>query len=420
MTLTSGRMTYTTSPQTYTPPQELLARYARLLVNYALGGGDGIKPGEVVHITAPDSAKALYVEACRAVWQSGGQVLDGFYPDDEDGLAVARVRYEAASDEQLDYFPDRYFRGLVDQTDHSLHIMAENDPNALQGVDPAKIMRFRRSRRELIEWRNAKENAGEYSWTIGLYPTASMASEAGMSLEEYWDQVKLACFLDDEDPVARWREVNQQIEERAAWLNSLSIDRLHVQGEDADLWVKVGEKRKWIGGGGANVPSFEVFTSPDWRGTEGWIRFSEPLYIYGSLLKDVELHFSEGLVVRATASENEPLLKEMIATENADRVGEFSMTDAGLSRISRFMANTLYDENMGGPFGNTHVAVGMAIKQCYDGDPGSVSSEEWERLGFNDSVVHTDIVSTTDRTVTAVLTDGSERVIYSNGRFLHE
>jgi aminopeptidase len=402
---------------TYANSQELLQRYARLLVCYALGGGEGIKPGDVVQVTAPDSAKPLYVEVRRAVWEAGGQVIDGYYPDDEPGLEVSRIRYDATSDEQLDFFPATYLRGLVDQADHSLHIIAENDPHALQHVAPERIMRLSRSRRPFIEWRNQKENEGRYSWTIGLYPTEAMAAEAGMAVEEYWEQVRLACFLDEADPVAKWREVNQEIEARAAWLNSLPIDRLHVEGQDADLWLTLGEMRRWMGGGGANVPSFEVFTSPDWRGTEGRIRFSEPLYIYGSLIKGVELEFEQGRVIRATAGENQGLLREMIATENADRVGEFSLTDARLSRISRFMANTLYDENMGGPFGNTHVAVGMAIKQCYDGDPGRVSDEEWERLGFNDSVVHTDIVSTTDRTVTAVMHDGGEQVIYDQGRF---
>jgi aminopeptidase len=402
---------------TYATSQELLRRYARLLVRYALGGGEGIKPGDVVHVTCPDSAKPLYVEVCRAVWEAGGQVIDGYYPDDDPELSVSRVRYDTASDEQLDFFPATYFRGLVDQADHTLHILAENDPDALQEVAPERLMRARRSRRQLVEWRNQKENEGRYTWTIGLYPTEAMAAEAGMSLEEYWAQVREACFLDEEDPVARWRQVNREIEQRASWLNSLPIDRLHVEGEDADLWITLGEKRRWMGGGGANVPSFEVFTSPDWRGTEGRIRFSEPLYIYGSLIKGVELEFEQGRVVRASAQSNQALLREMIATENADRVGEFSLTDARLSRINRFMANTLYDENVGGPFGNTHVAVGMAIKQCYDGDPGQVSREEWERLGFNESVVHTDIVSTTDRTVIAVMGDGAEQVVYRDGQF---
>jgi aminopeptidase len=81
------------------------------------------------------------------------------------------------------------------------------------------------------------------------------------------------------------------------------------------------------------------------------------------------------------------------------------------------MAETLYDENVGGPFGNTHIALGKSYHDCYAGDPGAVSPEEWSRLGFNESSVHTDIVSTADRTVTATLGDGSERVIYAGGEF---
>ena len=129
------------------------------------------------------------------------------------------------------------------------------------------------------------------------------------------------------------------------------------------------------------------------------------------------LAFVDGRVSEASAEENEGVLKEMIATEGADRVGEFSLTDRRFSRITRFMAQTLYDENVGGSFGNTHIAVGRSYQDAYDGDPALVSAEEWQRLGFNTSSVHTDIVSTTDREVTATLTDGSTRTIYAGGNF---
>jgi len=81
------------------------------------------------------------------------------------------------------------------------------------------------------------------------------------------------------------------------------------------------------------------------------------------------------------------------------------------------MAETLFDENVGGPFGNTHLAVGKAYKDCYRGDPSTISKKQWEKMGFNDSAEHTDIVSTTDRTVTAHLTDGSQKIIYEKGMF---
>ena len=188
-------------------------------------------------------------------------------------------------------------------------------------------------------------------------------------------------------------------------------------GEDIDLHLTVGSDRKWLAGRGSNVPSFEIFTTPDWRGTEGWINFNQPLYRYGQLIKGVRLEFKDGLVVKAEADENEDMLKEMIATENANKIGEYSLTDKRFSRITKFMGETLFDENVGGEFGNTHLAVGSAYRESYRGNPADVTEEQWEELGFNNSVVHTDIVSTTDRKVTATLGDGSEVVIYENGMF---
>jgi aminopeptidase len=401
----------------YTPPQEILERYASVLVDYALGGGEGVKPGEVVRVTAPESARALYLELCRAVWRAGANVIGGYYPDDEQGMGGSKAFFELASEEQLDHFPAHYMRGLVDEMDHQVSVLAEADPHALETVDPARIMRRGVALRELMDWRGEKENEGRFSWTLGLYGTEAMAAEAEMGVEEYWEQIVHACFLDEQDPIARWREVGETLERNRERLDALEIERVHVEGEDADLWVTIGEQRRWLGGRGRNIPSFELFTSPDWRGTEGWIRFNQPLYRYGNLVKGISLRFEDGRVVESSAEQNEVVLKEMIATEGADRVGEFSLTDKRLSRITRFMAHTLYDENVGGPFGNTHVALGRSYQDAFDGDPSGVATEEWERLGFNNSSVHTDIVSTADRVVTAQLRGGGEKVIYRDGEF---
>ena len=259
------------------------------------------------------------------------------------------------------------------------------------------------------------------TWTVGLYGTEAMAAEAELSLEAYWREIVNACFLDDEDPIARWRDVTAEMTRHKDALNALPIDRLHVEGADVDLWLTLGERRRWVSGGGRNIPSFEIFTSPDWRGTEGRIRFSEPLYTHGSLITRHRARVPRRAASSVrSAAQNEELLTEMLAAENADRVGEFSLTDARISPIRHFMAITLYDENTGGAYGNTHVAVGLSLRDTYDGDQASVSEEEWERLGYNTSAVHTDIVSRTDRTVTAILTDGSERVIYADGQFTLE
>jgi aminopeptidase len=400
----------------YTPDRVILERYARLMVEFALGGGEGIKPGDVVRVQGGDAGKPLYIEACKAIWRAGGHVIHGYMPSDDESGGVQRAFFELAGEDQLAFLPETYMRGLVDQVDHSLYIDSPSNPRALQGIDPAKQMLHRQSRLPVMEWEQEKENRGAFSWAIALYGTPELAAEARMSVEEYWEEITKACFLDG-DPVARWREVQRQIQTQRDRLNTLPIERLHVEGTEADLWITLGERRLWKEGVGANMPSFEIFTSPDWRGTEGWIRFSEPLYTFGSLIHGVELEFERGHVTRATAAQNEHLLQEMISTEHADRVGEFSLTDARLSPITRFMAETLYDENVGGPYGNTHIALGDAYKDTYDGHPAELSDEDWEELGFNHSAIHTDIVSTSDRTVTAILRDGSERLIYADGHF---
>jgi aminopeptidase len=402
----------------YTPPQKILERYADVLINFALGGGAGVAPGDVVRIAAHEAAKPLYVELHRAAWRAGAHTIGAYAPDDDNAsFNLARDFYELAGEEQIDFFAATYTRGLIDQLDHQVSVISDADMRSLEGVDPTLIMRAGLAMRPAIEWRTAKENAGRFSWTLGLYGTPAMAAEAGLTEEDYWGQIIDACFLDEEDPIARWREVTSQIGARLERLNSLPIESLHVRGDDVDLRILLGERRKWVGGRGRNIPSFEIFTSPDWRGTEGWIAFNQPLYRYGNLVTGVRLEFEDGRVVAASAERNEHLLKEMVATENADKVGEFSLTDRRFSRITKFMAETLFDENVGGPFGNTHIALGKSYHDAYDGDPGSVGAEEWERLGFNDSTVHTDIVSTADRTVTATLRDGSELVIYAEGEF---
>ncbi len=402
---------------TYEVPQEYVERYADLLVNFALGDGTGISRGDVVRVLAPESAKPLYAEVCRAVWRAGGLTIGSYRPDDDAATNLSRDFYEIASPEQIEFFMEHYVHGLIDQMDHMIYIEAEADPRALSEVDPAKIIAHQSSMLPSVKWRDAKENSGAFSWTIALYGTEAMAGEAQLSVAEYWEQIAAACFLDEADPKARWHAVDAQIKQTVAALDALPIERLHVRGEDVDLRLTLGSGRRWVGGGGKNIPSFEIFTAPDWRGTEGRIRFSEPLFTHGNLITGVELEFADGVVTRASAETNESLLTEMLSAENADRVGEFSLTDSRFSRITKFMATTLYDENVGGPYGNTHIAVGKAIQSCYDGDPSTLVDADWERLGFNHSIVHTDIVSTTDRQVTATLADGSERVIYAGGQF---
>jgi aminopeptidase len=402
----------------YEPSQEILEKYAKVLVNFALNSGKGIKPGDVVRLSSPLSALPFYRALKRQIIDSGGLIIGSLADDMEDG--AAKYYFEKATNTQLTTFLDKYYKGLTDQIDHSIAVLADHDPHELDGVDPKKIMLASKTNKPVSEWLEYKENQGKYTWTLALYGTPAMAKEAGLSLKEYWDQIIKACYLDEKDPVAANRKVMNEVDRVAKALTKLDIEKLHMVGKegDVDLRVVMGKGRRWLGGTGRNIPSFEVFTSPDWRGTEGRIKFNMPLYRYGSMVEGIELTFKEGRVVKATAKKNEKLLKEMLATdEGASQMGEFSLTDRRLSRITKFMAETLYDENMGGEFGNTHLAVGRSYHDTYAPGPEKMTPALAKRLGYNNSTIHTDMFSTTNRTVTAILKNGKTKVIYENGQF---
>src|SRR3989338_107062 len=397
----------------YQPSKEILDKYVSVLVNYGLNGCKGIKKGDVVFLQVPECAKPMLFALRKAVLKSGGYPIIQYIPD-----GFSREFYEIANDDQLTFFPAKLLRGRIDQIDHIISIEAEENPTELKGIDPKKIMKSSKAFKPYIEWRTKKENEGKFTWTLALYGTEAMAKEAGLNLEEYWEQIIKACYLDEEDPINKWKEIKKEIERIKKKLDSLKIEKLRIKGEKTDLVVGLGKNRKWLGGDGMNIPSFEVYISPDYRKTEGHIQFTEPLYSYGNLIKNVYLEFKNGKVTKASASEGEEVLKEMIATDDgSSRIGELSMTDSRLSRITKFMATTLFDENVGGKYGNTHLALGKAYRDSYISDPSKVPEKNWDKMGYNDSVVHTDIVQTSNREVTAYLEDGKEIVIYKDGKF---
>lgn len=396
----------------YQPSEEILQKYADVLIWFALNDEKWMNAWEVVMINVPECAKPMLLPLQEAVLKRWGHPIVRYFPD-----GVTRPFYEIASDEQISYKPKKYMFGRVEDMDHSVNIIAESDKHELEGIDPAKIMLSSKAVKFYRDALNHKENKWEFTWTLWLYGTQAMADEVWLSLEEYRWQIIEACYLDDTDPVQKRKDLSKKINFAKDHLNSLPIERVHVEWEDVNLKVQLGKDRQWMWGTGRNIPSFELFISPDRRGTEGWIKFNQPLYRYGNLIKDIELKFENWLVVESKASQNEAVLQEMIATKNADKIGEFSLTDNRFSRITKFMGETLYDENVGGPYGNTHIALGMAYKDSLPGDPSTLSEAQREELWYNDSVIHTDIVSTTDRTVTATLADGTQQVIYENWRF---
>jgi len=394
------------------PSKLTLSKYADVMVNFGLTEGKKSVRGKTILLQVPESAKPMLVALRKAVLMAGAYPLIQYIPDD-----MARDFFVLANKSQLAFFPDKYLRGKIDQIDHNIYVIATSDKLELKGIDPKKIMTNNIANKPYMDWRDEKENKGKFTWTVCMYATDAMAKEAGMRLEAYWNEIIKACYLNAKDPVAKWKAVSGEINQIKNKLNRLQIESLTVKSKNTDLVVGIGKGRQWLGGGGANIPSFELFISPDARLTNGQIYFDQPLYRYGNLIENVSLEFTNGKVTKASATKGENTLLEMLKVEGANMIGEFSLTDARHSNITKFMAETLFDENRGGKYGNTHIALGSAYKDSYPGDASKVTKKKWQSLGYNESVIHADIVTTEDRVVTATLVGGKEKIIYEKGRF---
>ena len=350
-----------------------------------------------------------------------GRLLDrGYNPVMRAGLTPVMERnfYGRSNNKQLVFIPPGTTE-LYENLNGSIFLHAPDSLTHLRGVDPKRIGKTAVAVKYLRDILNRREEQGAFGWTLCMFPTPELARQAGLTEKQYESQVIRACYLNTQDPVKEWKAIFRKAVAIKDWLNGLDADRFHVESDRTDLWVTPGRHRRWLGVSGHNIPSFEIFLSPDWRGTEGVYFADQASFRSGNYVEGVRLKFHKGRAVEVEARKGGEFTRNQTRMDpGACRVGEFSLTDKRFSRINRFMANTLFDENYGGKHGNCHIALGASYSDTYDGDAASLTRERKDELGFNDSALHWDLVNTEDKRVTAVLRSGERVVIYEGGRFL--
>ncbi len=393
-----------------------LERYADVLIWGLKTARTGrFKKGDVVVLRGDPAAMGL----AETVY---GRIIElGFNPVVRVGgtPSMERIFYQKAGPKQLTFIaPGEDV--LNRAANGSVYFHAPESLTHLAGVDPVRIAKAAVARKPLRDIIKEREEKGLFGWTLCALPTECQARHAGLPLDQYERQVVRACYLDSADPVAEWKEVFRRAGSIKRWLNKMEVKAYHVESEHCDLTVTPGERRRWIGISGHNIPSFELFISPDWRGLTGIYYADQPSFRSGNLVEGVRLEFRKGEVVKLEAAAGGKFAESQLSMDKgARRTGEFSLTDTRFSRIDKFMANTLYDENFGGKQGNCHIALGSSYSDTYDGDPSELTTKKKESLGFNDSALHWDLVNTEKKTVTAVMKDGSRKIIYENGKFKH-
>lgn len=391
-----------------------LKKYADILIwGLEIAREKKLAPGHSILIRADLAAMPL-VEALYAklLEQGAHPVLRFSAPE-----SIQQTYFKLANEDQLKFIAFGE-EELLSNVDGLISIRAPRSLTHLQKIKSEKLAYAAKAAVTLKNITGRREAKGEYSWCLTVYPTPELAAYANLTPRAYARQVVKACYLNVKDPVAKWRETYAEVNAVKAWLNGLNIKTLEVVGAGCDFSLNLGEKRQWLGISGRNMPSFEIFTSPDYRTAKGTFFADQPSFRDGNIITGAVLEFKNGRVTRAKAKTGGGYLKSQLKTdEGAGCVGEFSLTDKRFSKISAFMANTLYDENFGGRYGNCHVAVGSAYLNAYAGDCAALSASDAKALGFNTSAIHWDLINTGDKTVTAALPNGKRTVIYESGQF---
>lgn len=397
----------------YIPSLEILEKYADVMVNFALRWWDWINPWDVVFVQIPECAKPFYIPLQTAILKSGWHPIMQYIPD-----WVTRNFYEFASEDQLAFVADEFAKWRIESMTHYLRVIADADLHELDGIEPSKMMTRIKANRKYHSLRDKKEREWKLSRTACMYGTQAMADEAWLEIKEYREQIIDACFLNEKNPVKKWKEIYKEMYRVRDKLNELKLEYVHVIWPDEDLKVKIGSDRLRATWWGCNIPSYEIFTSPDCRDVNGRIKCNQPLYRYWSLVEWIRLEFKDWKVIKAHADKNDDILQEMIKIEWMDHLWEFSLTDARISRITRFMAETLFDENVWWEYGNTHVALWTWFDECYAWDQTKLKNPKFKKLiWLNFSAEHVDVISTAKRKAIWILPNWDEILIYDEGKF---
>ena len=370
-----------------------LERYARLAVEIGANVGEG----QVVWLRGLPEHTPLMRAIARAAYERGARYVAVDYTDEH----VRRARIQNADEETLDWTPP-WMLGLIeflaDERGALIAIAGDPEPELLADLDGRLVGKTRM--RALTERYLDAINKRLINWTIVAYPNEGWATTVfgEPDVERLWDAVGTATRLDEPDPVQAWDEHLRKLAARATELTERRFDAVRFRGPGTDLTIGLIAGGTWCTGGGetvdgrrhvANVPTEEVFTSPDRRRTEGAVRATMPLALSGNIVRDLALRFENGRVVDVEASAGADLVREQLQQdETANMLGEVALVDgeSPVGKSGLVFLNTLFDENA-----TCHIAYGSGILEAIPGGEEK-REDELDELGFNRSSIHTDFM----------------------------
>lgn len=407
--------------------KESLKLYAQLIVTHGLN----VQPGQIVNISAEPFHKDLTILIAQAAYERGAKFVNVDLTD----MRLLKMRILQTQEEDLKYVPSYVgmkYAEMVDTTGANLKIVGPEDPDLLSDLDPKKINIQRLHQRLALQY-FYDEGIGKskVQWTVVAAATPAWAKRIFPNLsdqdayKQLWQNLFSICRVDQPNCLQLWQDHDRILKHRADALNKMEIKELKFKGPGTDLTVGLHQRARFRGGTDQsprkvpfepNLPTEEVFTTPDYRVTSGKVQTTRPFLINGKLIKGLNVEFKGGEIVNFTAESGSETFAEYISSDpGAKRLGEVALVgiDSPIYKTGLIFEEILLDENAA-----CHIAIGSAYKFCLEnGD--NVDSKIATEIGCNESSVHTDMMISSEKVdVTALTYGGNEVEIIKKGAWV--
>lgn len=295
-------------------------------------------------------------------------------------------------------------------------------PNIFNGVDAELLSKVNAYQMESIEEYREYQSKKLIKWNISCVANAYWAQELFLEpdVDRLWEYIFDICLINEENPGEAWNEKMKKLHERVVYLNNLHIDKL-IYHNSLGTDLEIGLPRDYLfqsaeASNLVNMPTEEVFSSPDRLRVEGIVYASKPLIYNNYEINHFWLKFHDGKIIDYDAKEGKEILKGIIKTdEGSHYLGEVAFVDydSPISQANLVFKHTLYDENA-----SCHLAIGESFPMCLKGGL-NMSKEELLEQGLNYSHEHVDFfIGTKDLEIKAKLVDGDEVDIMKEGNFI--